>query len=124
MKKALVFIVVISMAALALIPMFGASADDRQLRGDANGDGAVDISDVTAIQLYLALYEFFSPEDFLAADVDGNGEVDVNDASAIQFYLAEYDDSYGIGDPLEVDDTSPQTSTTKNWELPFVPNNH
>lgn len=121
MKKALIVVLVVSVAVLALIPMFGASADRVQLRGDADGDGSITISDVTAIQIHLAKYESLSAQNMRAADVNGNGIVDINDASAIQFFLAEYDDPYGIGSALEVHESTAQTSTTKNYELPFVP---
>ena len=63
--------------------------------GDADGDNAVTIHDVTAIQRCLAQLDTLSEED--AADVDGNGSVTITDATLIQMYLAEYDDEYGIG---------------------------
>ena len=58
--------------------------------GDANGDGRVTISDVTAIQRYIAEICDFSRTQFLAADVDKNGAVTIDDATRIQNYLAEY----------------------------------
>ena len=56
------------------------------LRGDANGDGVVDIVDVTTIQRYLAEYEV-PVFDATAADADLDGEVDIIDATLIQRVL-------------------------------------
>lgn len=60
--------------------------------GDVNEDGRVTISDVTAIQRYIAELGDLSRAQFLAADVDKNGEVTIEDATRIQQYLAEYFD--------------------------------
>ena len=56
--------------------------------GDANGDGEIDISDVTAIQKYAAAYEKFNAAQLKYADVNKDGEVDINDATAVQKYIA------------------------------------
>ena len=58
----------------------------EHLRGDANGDGVVDITDVTTIQRYLAEYEV-PVFDETAADADLDGEVDIIDATLIQRVL-------------------------------------
>jgi hypothetical protein len=49
------------------------------IRGDANNDGNVDISDVSAI--------LGSPACPLAADVDDDGDVDSDDADYLQAYV-------------------------------------
>ncbi len=67
-------------------------AEGPYLKGDANGDGVVNIRDVTAIQRCLAGYDP-SPFCRAAANVRGNGIVGIEDASLIQRYLAEYSDS-------------------------------
>ena len=67
--------------------------------GDANGDGKVNISDVTAIQRKLAQYDVPDLNE-LAADIDGSG-LNVNDATLIQKYLAELDTEYSIGERVE-----------------------
>ena len=59
--------------------------------GDADGDGRITISDVTAIQRHMAEYDKLTGTALLAADADGNGTVDINDATHIQRYLAEFD---------------------------------
>lgn len=56
--------------------------------GDANGDGEIDISDVTAIQKYAAAYEKFNAAQLKYADVNKDGTVDINDATAVQKYIA------------------------------------
>lgn len=57
--------------------------------GDANNDGTTDVSDVTAIQMYLAGYDQEINEE--ALDINGDGTVDVNDVTALQMILAGYD---------------------------------
>lgn len=56
---------------------------------DVNGDGAFDINDATAIQLYLADLDTLSENGLKAADANGDGSVDINDATHIQLMLAE-----------------------------------
>lgn len=85
--------------------------ESRYIRGDANGDGLLNIKDVTAIQRHLADLETLNSSQITAADVNGGG-LDISDATAIQMYLAEYDDPYQIG----------KTFTYDEYELPFVPN--
>ena len=57
--------------------------------GDVNGDGTVDVSDVTVIQLYIA--ELLGESTFIqeAADVNGDGIIAIDDATHLQWYLAE-----------------------------------
>lgn len=59
--------------------------------GDTNLDGAISISDVTAIQRHLADLSSFSDEQLTVADTNGDGQVDINDATHLQMYLAEFD---------------------------------
>ena len=59
------------------------------LMGDANGDGNVDISDVTTVQRHAAELETLTGDRFTAGDVDRNGVINVTDATLIQKYLAE-----------------------------------
>ena len=70
------------------------------LLGDADGNGLVDIVDVTYIQRYLVdLY----PLDDLAkkySDVDFDGEVSIDDATWIQRFDVELEAPEGIGQPI------------------------
>ena len=52
---------------------------DKLVKGDANGNGIVDISDATAIQRKLADYTVSNFNE-KAADIDGNGP-DINDVT-------------------------------------------
>lgn len=73
--------------------------------GDADGNGTVNINDVTCIQMKVA--EFPVRWDFsqTAADIDGSGEVNIADATLLQRWLAEYETQYQIG----VQPTEPAT---------------
>ena len=71
-------------------------APEYVVTGDADGDGAVDICDVTVIQRYAADYD--EEIDLSAADINLDGYVTIEDATALQRFLAEYDDPYSIGE--------------------------
>ena len=73
---------------------------DSFLLGDANGDGSVNINDVTTIQRYLAELETLEGIYLHAADANQDGTVDIADATAIQMYLAEYEMDYPIGEVM------------------------
>lgn len=61
----------------------------QNLKGDVNGDGTVDVSDATVIQLYIA--ELLGESTFIqeAADVNGDGKIAIDDATHLQQYVAE-----------------------------------
>ena len=64
--------------------------DESVLLGDADGDGRVNVSDVTEIRRYLGEYIDLPLRQKFAADVTGDGKVNVDDATKLQRYLAEY----------------------------------
>ena len=69
---------------------------DKYTLGDCNGDGKIDIRDVTEIQRLLAFYS----ENVKAAergDVTEDG-LSINDATAVQYYLAKIKIDYPIGE--------------------------
>ena len=68
--------------------------------GDANGDGYVNINDVTAVQRHLSELEALQGIYLLAADVNQNGTQEIDDATLLQAYLAEYDISDPIGEVI------------------------
>ena len=68
--------------------------------GDANGDGSVNINDVTSIQRHLAELEILEGIYLHAADANQDGTVDIADATVIQMYLAEYEMEYPIGEVM------------------------
>lgn len=72
------------------------------IKGDANGDGVVNISDVTEIQRLLAKAKT-DPDGMitLRANVTG-GKLNIDDATAIQRYIAGYSKKpYHIGEKVE-----------------------
>ena len=66
--------------------------------GDVNGDGLVNINDVTMLQRYLAELENLSGIYYYVANVTGDDAVTISDATAIQMYIAEYPSEYLIGE--------------------------
>ena len=72
--------------------------EEHVILGDANGDGIINIRDVTSIQRHVSEYQ--NVKSFKAADVDGNNVVNVQDATLIQRYLAEYEVEYSIGESI------------------------
>ena len=69
--------------------------DADTLVGDPNGDGKVDVTDCTAIQMYLAEFSEFTDDQLRASDADGDGEISIADATAIQMYAAQLIDHLG-----------------------------
>lgn len=59
--------------------------------GDINVDGAINVDDVTAIQLYAAGLKKLYNLQQRNADVTADGKIDINDVTMIQKYLAGYD---------------------------------
>ncbi len=75
MKKLLflsLIVIILSIQSLA------ANADD--IRGDANGDGQVNMGDVVKVERYLLLDEPVFP----GADANLNGQVDIGDVTMIE----------------------------------------
>lgn len=60
------------------------------LMGDLNGNGRLDIDDVTVLQRHLADYEELTDDQKDIADYDGDSDISVLDATAMQSVLAEY----------------------------------
>ena len=52
------------------------------VKGDVNGDGAVDVDDMNLV-INIMLNKGATMEDYPAADVDGSGSVDVDDMNII-----------------------------------------
>jgi hypothetical protein len=72
-------------------PLVGGMAQYPAAVGDIDGDGSVTISDVTAIQRYLAEMQSFYEEERMVADTNADGVIDISDATYLQMYLAGYD---------------------------------
>ena len=117
----------IALAVICLLIAVGmilpVSAESSYVRGDADGDGEVTITDATAIQRRLV--ELPTPSfDERAADVDSDG-LNITDATWIQRYLAEFENIHHINETVTIPDpTTPQPTvpqpTHDPYELPVV----
>lgn len=124
MKKLVLIVLTLICLLTAVGMVIPISAAGSYIRGDADGDGEVTITDATAIQRTLAKIptaSFFEK----AADVDGDG-LNITDATQIQRYLAEFDNIYHINETVTIPDpTTPQPTTPQPtrdpYELPVVP---
>ena len=81
-------------------PISSSTALDEVKLGDANGDGSVNINDVTQIQRHLAELESLEGIYLHAADANQDGTLDISDATTLQMYLAKYDIPYPIGEVM------------------------
>ena len=105
-KLQAIFLTAISLAAV-FCAAFPASAATTYIRGDADGDGYVNITDVTMIQRVIAQLETDRTGWVKRRGNVTGGNFDITDATAIQRYLGEFDDPYQIGktviyDPYEL----------------------
>ena len=95
------------------------------LCGDADGDGTVNLFDVTAIQRDLGGMESLVGINRKAAAVQ-NGELDITDATIIQRSILgiEVDVPIGVWFTVSVPNTEPSTTWYKPGEndLPFIQN--
>lgn len=62
--------------------------------GDSNGDGIIDLKDVTLVLQYLAEWDNIEMVD-ANADANGDGEIDLKDVTLVLQYLAEWDIELG-----------------------------
>ena len=62
--------------------------DPAPILSDVNGDGKVNIDDVTDIQKYIANMLDFTENQEMLADVDEDGKISIDDVTIIQKYLA------------------------------------
>lgn len=66
--------------------------------GDTNGDGYINIIDVTEIQCHIAEIGRLEGIYLYAAEVNQNDTLDISDATTLQRYLAEYEFPNHIGE--------------------------
>lgn len=62
--------------------------DSKVLIGDVDGDGNVNVTDATIVQLFAARSESLDGEKYYIADVNNDGSVNITDATNIQLYAA------------------------------------
>lgn len=70
------------------------SAEPSSIPGDVNGDGNVDVTDATLVQMFAAEFIELNDQQQKAADTNRDGKVDVTDATLIQMYAAELIDRF------------------------------
>lgn len=112
-KRAIIAAVLSAMLVTAGFPVVASAAENEVLLGDADGSGAVDVTDATMIQMIAAELATVSSERLKAADVNGDGKVDVVDATLVQQYAAEIKTAYPIGEPIEAEQPTTQAATTQ-----------
>ena len=71
---------------------------DPYIKGDANGDGKVNISDATLLQRVLADSKVEDSDNVIMRGKVMTGALSVKDVTELQRYVAEYDNLYHIGD--------------------------
>lgn len=74
----------------------------RDRLGDANLDGAVDITDATTVQRYDVLMTELNETALWLADVDRNGQADIMDATWLQRFEVGLKAPIGIGKPIAI----------------------
>ena len=67
----------------------------KTLTGDVNGDGKVDITDATYVQMYIAGMIPLGETARYNADINRDGKIDITDATFIQMYVAGILDRLG-----------------------------
>lgn len=92
------------------------AAENAKILGDANGDGCVNINDVTCIQRHVAELEMIPEENRQAALVSGEKSLSIQDATLIQQYLAEMIDRFPAEENSELKMTVNSTPVTVEWE--------
>ena len=100
-KRAFIATVLSAMLITAAFPVAASAAGNEVLLGDVNGNGKVEVTDATMVQMIAAELTTVSAERMKAADVNGDGEVNISDATLIQQYAAEIQTGYAIGEPIE-----------------------
>lgn len=72
----------------------------KEILGDSNGNGEVNVKDATQIQKAAAKLLGLDLPSQLRADVNADGKVNVKDATAIQKYVAKIETGLDIGKPI------------------------
>lgn len=115
MKRWTLFFLIMTVMISSVVSV-GAS-EASLLWGDANGDGFVNINDVTCIQRHVAELETISEKNRTAALVSGKSTLSVQDATLIQQYLAEMLNCFPAeAKQEEIKMTINNTPVTVMWE--------
>lgn len=84
--RAFIGLMLVAVTLLGIVPVSSALAT----AGDANGDGKINISDVSAVLKYIAKWDSIEV-DSADADVTGDGKVNISDVSMLLKYIAGWD---------------------------------
>lgn len=95
---------------ISIFTVQGAEQNSSYIKGDVDGNGIVNVSDVTMIQKILADLETSTEERIIRAKVTGDDSFDIADATAIQMFLAEYGNPYSIGEEFQYEQQSEKHS--------------
>ena len=98
----------LSMAAVCAISTAGAD----YVRGDANGDGKIDMLDLFSLKMHLSEYRTFV--DFDCADANGDGQIDLVDMLELKKALSGHYDSLNSLYPPEDSDVGKITVAGKD----------
>lgn len=86
--------------------------------GDADGNGFVNIKDVTVIQRHIAGIKALESVFLSAANVNCDEQVNISDATVLQRFLAKYTVAYPIGETAGNTDTPTQPATQEPTAAP------
>ena len=101
-------VLALSMAAVCAISTAGAD----YVRGDANGDGKIDMLDLFSLKMHLSEYRTFV--DFDCADANGDGQIDLVDMLELKKALSGHYDSLNSLYPPEDSDVGKITVAGKD----------
>ena len=89
------FIVLLTVTAMVLSSVIGfSSANDTVLYGDCNGDGSINLADVTLMLKYIAGWNV--PVDFAAADLNVDDSITLSDVTILLKYIAGWHVIMGV----------------------------
>lgn len=84
MKKIFSLITALTIAAAAVMPVF---AENSLSAGDVNGDGKVNVTDVSLIAAQVKSKKALSDEMYARADINGDGLVNVADINMLSVFV-------------------------------------
>ena len=110
MKK----IVAVLVALLVMLCSLATAFAHCPCYGDTNGNGQIDIIDVTNIQQHIARVITLDDDVLKAIDVDGDGEIAIIDCTSVQCYIAKVIDHFPVEEtqPPTEPETEPETEPT------------
>ena len=84
----------------SVLPVQGFVKGGKTILGDVDGDGRINVRDVTQIQRFLANLTTPTEDELTRAKITGGAVLCIEDATELQRFLAEFGNPYFIGDEL------------------------